>query len=108
MDDARQRRVAENESKSREVNEALEAHSPGERRSPGVFLCECGREQCHHVIEISPRDYEQVRANSRRFMVYPGHEQPEVESIVEAQSGYLVVEKGAEAGRVAEAEDPRA
>jgi hypothetical protein len=107
MDHAHQRRVAENEATSRNVNEALEAHSPGERRSPGSFLCECSRLDCEHFIEITPRDYERVRAHPRRFIVYPGHEEPEAETIVDAQSNYVVVEKEAEAGRVAEAENPR-
>jgi hypothetical protein len=108
VDDAQERRVAENEAISRNVNEALEAHSPGERRSPGSFLCECSRPDCDHFIEITPRDYERIRADPRRFMVYPGHEEPEVETILDAQSSYVVVEKKAEAGRVAEAENPRA
>jgi hypothetical protein len=106
MDEARQRRVAENEGKSRDVNEVIEAHSPGERRSPGAFLCECGRAQCDYIIEITPREYERVRAHPRRFIVYPGHELPDAESIVEAQRDYLIVEKEGQAGRVAEAQDP--
>jgi hypothetical protein len=108
VDDARQRRIAENEATSRYVNEMLEAHSPGEKRTPGAFLCECSRPQCDHIIEITPLEYEHVRAHPRRFIVHPGHEEPEVETIVEAQSDYVVVEKEAEAGRVAEAQNPRA
>jgi hypothetical protein len=107
VDDAQQRRVAENEALSREVNEEIETFSPATSRAPGSFLCECGRQQCDYVIEITPRDFERVRENPRRFIVYPGHQQPEIETVVEAQSGYLVVEKQDEAGRVAEAEDPR-
>jgi hypothetical protein len=108
VDDARQRRIAENEATSRYVNEVLEAHSPGEKRSPGAFLGECSRPHCDHIIEITPLDYERIRAHPLRFIVRHGHEEPEVEAIVEDQSDYLVVEKEAEAGRVAEAEDPRA
>ena len=48
------------------------------------------------------REYERVRAHPRRFMVHPGHEEPEAERIVDPQSDYLVVEKNDEAGRVAE------
>jgi hypothetical protein len=105
--DARQRRFAENEATSRNVNEALEANSPGERRSPGAFLCECARRQCDHFIALTPRDYEVIRGHPRRFVVYPGHEESEIETVVETGSGYVVVEKEAEAGRIAEAEDPR-
>jgi hypothetical protein len=105
--EAQQRRFAENEATSRNVNEALEANSPGERRSPGEFLCECARRQCDHVIAVTPRDYQVIRGHPRRFIVYPGHQESEVETIVETGSGYVVVEKEAEAGRIAEAENPR-
>jgi hypothetical protein len=107
VEDAQQRRVAENEATSRYVNEALDAHSPGERRSPGAFVCECGRRECDRVIEITPRAYERIRAHPRRFIVYPGHEEPEVETIVQTGRGLLVVEKEDEAARIAEAENPR-
>jgi hypothetical protein len=107
VEDAQQRRVAENEAKSRDVNEVIEAQSLGERSVPGAFLCECGRAQCDYIVEITPRDYERVRAHPRWFIVYPGHELPDAESIVEAHRTHLVVEKEARAGRVAEEEDPR-
>jgi hypothetical protein len=107
VDDAQQRRVAENEASARNVNEALDAHSPGERRSPGEFLCECSRPECEDFVEITPRDYERIRAHPRRFIVHPGHEEPEAETIVDTQGDYVVVEKRGEAGRVAEAENPR-
>ena len=108
MNDARQQRIAQNEATSRRVNEAIQAHSPGERRTPGAFVCECGRSRCEHLIELTPRDYERIRRNPRRFIVRPGHEQADVERIVEAQGDYVIVEKEDEAGRLAEAEDPRA
>jgi hypothetical protein len=38
----------------------------------------------------------------------PGHEMIEGEKVVETRPGYLVVEKCDEAGRLAEAVDPRA
>jgi hypothetical protein len=107
MDDAQQRRAAKNEATSREVNEAIKAHSPGERRSPAVFLCECSRAECDHFIEITPRDYERMRSDPRRFAVHPGHEQPEIETVVDTLEGYLIVEKEDAAGHLAEAKDPR-
>jgi hypothetical protein len=108
VDDAQQARIAENEALARYANETIEeAHAPGEKRSPGAFLCECSEPQCDGVIEITPRDYERVRAHPRRFIVHPGHEEPKVETIVDTQDGYLVVEKEDEAGRAAEAENPR-
>jgi hypothetical protein len=108
MDDAQQRRVAENEATCRFVNEAIEkALWEAEVGSSTEFLCECARPECHEVVRATLLEYEHVRAHPRRFIVHPGHEEPEAERIVDTQSDYVVVEKQAEAGRVAEAENPR-
>jgi hypothetical protein len=40
-------------------------------------------------------------------VVIPGHENLEIETVVEDRADYIVVEKRGEAGRIAEAEDPR-
>ena len=108
MDDSNERRLAHNEALARRMNEALETHSAGERSSPGWFICECSRLECtDYIVEITPRDYERVRQHPRRFILRPGHENGEVESMVEAHDGYVVVEKEGEAGRQADAEaDP--
>jgi hypothetical protein len=108
MEGNRQRRVAENESMSREANEAIEkALWEAEEGSSTAFLCECADPDCDHVVHATLREYERVRAHPRRFMVHPGHEEPEVERIVDTQNGYVVVEKDDEAGRVAANKDPR-
>ena len=100
--------VALNESLAREVNEAIERGQwPGERDARASFRCECTRLDCNLLIEVTPRHYEQVRANPRRFIVAPGHERLDVEAVVETTPGYLVVEKSEGAGAVAEATDPR-
>jgi hypothetical protein len=48
-----------------------------------------------------------VRAHPRQFLVANGHEQPEFETVIYAGDTYSVVEKQDEAGREAEARDPR-
>jgi hypothetical protein len=49
-----------------------------------------------------------VRAYADRFLLVPGHEQPDIESAVSDHGAYAVVEKTARAGReVAEQTDPR-
>jgi len=108
MDDSSERRLAHNEALARRMNEALEAHSAGERSSPGWFICECSRHECaDYIIEITPRDYARIHQHPRRFILRPGHENGEIESIVEAHGGYVVVEKKGEAGRQADAEANR-
>ncbi len=101
-------RIADNETRFRDVNEAIRRGSwPGEDDGAGAFRCECARRECNRLVTISPREYERVRANPRRFLVLPGHQAPRGEAVVERHRGYLVVEKLGEAGRLAEARDPR-
>ncbi len=108
MRDDTKERLGANEAVFRQINEGIERGQwPGEEDAPTSFRCECARLGCNELIELSVTDYEQVRANPRRFMVLPGHEQPEAEVVVETHPGYLVVEKVAQAGTAAEETDPR-
>jgi hypothetical protein len=103
-----QRHIATNESAFRDVNEAIaRGQWPGEQDAPSGFRCECARLGCNELIELTPREYEEIRSHPRRFVVLPGHELPEVEMVVEKRDGYLVIEKLDEAGRAAEAADRR-
>jgi hypothetical protein len=108
MNEGLQRRVALNEAQFREVNEAIERGLwPGEKDSVAAFRCECARKDCNRLVSISRQEYELVRAHSRRFLVLPGHENTEIETVVKTCPDYLVVEKRSEAGRLADASDPR-
>ena len=101
-------RVARNESIAREINEAIEHGSgPSDVQAPVAFRCECGRFGCNKLIEVAIGEYERVRGHPRQFVLATGHEQPEFETIVDSGDGYVVVEKQDEAGRRAEALDPR-
>jgi hypothetical protein len=104
----KQRRAAANEATIRDVNEGIERGQwPGEEDTPVGFRCECARLGCNRLIELSVRQYEEIRSNPRRFVVVPGHEFPEVEVVVEASPRYVIVEKLDQAGELAEAHDPR-
>jgi hypothetical protein len=103
--DARSR----NEALFREVNERIEDVSqtvpPDEKRTE--FLCECDNKDCTEKISATRAEYEAVRAVGTRFIVTPGHEDPEVESVVQQNDRFLVVEKEGRAGHDAEESDPR-
>ena len=64
--------VALNESTFRNVNEGIEE---GRRERDGLvpFVCECGVLGCNEVVELTLREYEDVRARSRYFFAAPGH-----------------------------------
>ena len=108
MEGKQQRRAAANEATIRDVNEGIERGQwPGEEDTPVGFRCECARLGCNRLVELTVREYEEIRANPRRFVVVPGHELDDVETVVEATARYVIVEKQDQAGEVAEAHDPR-
>jgi hypothetical protein len=107
-----ERRRARNEALFREVNERiveLETDLTGDREDSLLigFVCECPREDCGEMIEVTRGQYEAVRDNPRRFLVLPGHEDSEIANVVERHSSHLVVEKKGEAAQVTTEQDPR-
>lgn len=103
-----ERIVARNESIARDINEAIEhGRGPSDVRAQVTFRCECGSFGCNTLIEVTMGEYERVRSHPRQFLVAVGHAQPEFETVVQSGEAYLVVEKRNEAGREAEARDPR-
>jgi hypothetical protein len=106
--DAREKRMAENESLFREVNERVSTLS--DRLGPDApyeYLCECANADCTFRIALSTADYERVRADPKQFVVLPGHYTPEVETLVAEHDAYWVVRKTGEAGDFVEQLDPR-
>jgi len=96
-------RLAANQNTFREVNEGIaRGQWPGEEQSPVSFRCECARLGCNLLIALRVGAYTEVRRHPKRFFVAPGHELPDLETVVEASADYLVVEKRGEAGEVAE------
>jgi hypothetical protein len=108
VDDQVQRRMAANEARLRELNEAIERGQwPGEDGKLVGFRCECARLGCDQVIELTTAEYEQVREHPRRFVLVQGHDVPAEDTVVVSGAGWIVVEKRDSAGAVAEATDPR-
>ena len=109
----RARRVGHNEALFRAVNERIEELD--ERLAPQIdegngnfsAVCECSTLACTETVRV-PRDaYERTREQPERFILVPGHEMPDVESVVDSGNGYIVVEKTAPEGRTfARATDP--
>ncbi len=103
-----ERRAARNEVLFREANEAIERGQWPDNPGKIVrFRCECSRLNCSQPVEVSLAEYEQVRRHSRCFVVAPGHEMTEIETVVGGTDAYLLVEKRDEAGEIATAADPR-
>ena len=71
------------------------------------FVCECADSACTETIAVPVTVYEEVRSHPRRFLIRPGHEHGELETVVVRTGDYEVVEKTGDAGRIADQTDPR-
>ena len=121
MEEAMNRRLerkARNEALIREVNERIEKvdKAAEEANFDGAetlfeFHCECGDGDvgdvgCEEHVEMTIREYEAVRSQDDRFVLRPGHEQEELESVAIRNERYVVVDKRPSAERFV-ADDPR-
>ena len=102
MDTESAQKAAKNEAISRSLNEGL---AKGEDKWPSeepTFICECSDLSCAVEIQLSLDHYRSVRSNSSRFILVPGHINPEIEIKVDEGDGFEVVEKIGPGKEVAE------
>jgi hypothetical protein len=116
--DERLARQARNEALIREVNErieqvdkAAEEANVDSEESVFEFFCECGGGNagdigCEERIPMTLSEYENVRSQSDRFAVYPGHERDELEWVAARNERFVVVDKRTMAEPFVE-DDPR-
>ena len=98
--------IALNETTFRQVNEGIEE---GRRNRDGLvpFVCECGELGCNAIVEVTLREYEEVRAGARCFLVRPGHV-ADFEELLHEEDRYAVVRKPeGPLGEIADRTDPR-
>lgn len=101
-------RAARNEEIFRGMNERIEEGAEEHGVSgPLPFHCECGRAVCVETIEIPPGRYAAIMRERYRFVVVPGHEEPEIERILETEPEFLVVEKIGEARQQIDHDHPQ-
>jgi len=94
----------------KELDDRLDTEAIGApARDREEFFCECGHLDCMARLEMTRALYESVRAHPERFIVLAGHEDVDIERVVEAYGSWVIVEKrpGVPA-EVARATDPRA
>ncbi len=107
--DGRARRIADNESRFREINERLR----GDLRAlpadddPVEFVCECGHVECAQPVRLTLAEYEAIRAGPLDFAVVPGHQLPDVEDVVDVNDRYARVRKHPETAPIVRESDPR-
>jgi hypothetical protein len=101
-------RAARNEEVFRGVNERIEEGAQQHDVAATLpFHCECSRASCLETIEITADRYEAVVRERYRFVVIPGHEELEIERVVESDPAFLVVEKIGEAREQIDRDHPQ-
>ena len=93
--DARDERIGRNEAIFRSVNESIMDLESGWDAATELaqFVCECGDETCRERIELSLEEYAAVRSDGAQFALVPGHESPDVETVVAENDRYAIVRK---------------
>ena len=107
---SREKRIGLNEAVFREVNERIDdlAEASDLTTQSLDLICECGDASCVERLSMTTAEYEEVRSEAHQFAVHPGHEYPDVESVVARLKGYDVVRKNTGAPKqIAEQTDPR-
>jgi hypothetical protein len=100
--------AAKNVSAFRRANEKLEERAGefgfADERTP--YLCECEDERCVKVVLLTPAEYEEVRAEPKRFLMVAGHQEVD-DVIVKQEAEFVVIEKRGEEGALVARQDPR-
>ncbi|HEY2311581.1 MAG TPA: hypothetical protein VGH46_10785 [Gaiellaceae bacterium] len=107
--DAREERLARNETLFRSVNENIEEAATSSQFDDHTFefFCECSNIDCTRLLPMTVSEYERVRADPKQFVVAPGHELPEIEYVVVRKDAYQVVIKEGDAADFVTEHDPR-
>ena len=104
--DEQTRRVAENESLFRQVNEHVVA---GGRRPAENFeiICECQDTGCMDHLRVTTETYQRARSEPTDFLLKPGHAKAEFETVIESHEDFEVVRKIGAAAALTKQLDPR-
>lgn len=75
----------------RQVNEQIADLTESNETGVSLFICECIDQECAEALELSATEYERIRSEEANFVVFPGHEQPALERVVERHGRFVVV-----------------
>lgn len=91
----------------RAVNREIESETTQLGAHDLEVLCECGSGDCSELIAITADVYDEVHNERDRFLLSPGHENPQIENVVRSTEEWVIVDKFGDAERIAEAEPDR-
>jgi len=93
--ETRDQRIGRNEAIFRDVNESIMDLESGWDTAVELaqFVCECGDAECRERIQMTLEEYAAVRSDGAQFALVPGHQAPDVETVVSETDRYAVVRK---------------
>lgn len=89
-------RLARNEVMFRSINDRIRELADRLNRGgePLSLICECADETCVERLQLTLRQYDDLRGIPARFVVVPGHEAtPLVERVVFRSDDFVIVRK---------------
>jgi hypothetical protein len=86
-------RRARTEAVFRDVNERIAESAQRFASDDAVFVCECDDASCAERIHASLAAYEEVREDPTQFIIVSGHEDHEIEKVVQRRPRYSIVAK---------------
>lgn len=93
---SREERVRRTEEFFKQVNDAL---ADGEADRTGLFFCECGNPLCNEKLEMTAiDDLRLLHQEPGYYAILPGHQLPDLETVVLENPKYLIVKWSKEAG----------
>ena len=92
----------------RRYNEELDALISPREGELSFYVCECSDAECTAPLNLSRREYADVRAHGARFAIAVHHEDPETDTLVGEGLRYATIQKlPGPAARMAIAADSR-
>jgi hypothetical protein len=85
---SRDERVARTEEFFKRVNDTMRNELAD---GNGKFLCECGNIACTETLALSAEDLRLLHSIEGHFAVLPGHQIPEIETLVKENGHYAIV-----------------
>lgn len=85
---SRDERVVRTEEFFKRVNETMRSELGD---GDGKFLCECGNIACTEKLALSAEDLRLLHSIEGYFAVLPGHQIPEIETLVKENGHYAIV-----------------
>ena len=98
-------RIGRNDAIFRHANEGINEVAEAQKIEDSVpFICECADPACVEIVQMSMKEYAEIREDPRTFLNVPGHEASAQgwAQVIESHDRYVVVVKIGPAAEVAE------